>query len=163
MDTSYTTSLKPLWKGVLYSSALMLAIVSLDIVMGVFFQVNYIIGDIKEGGAYWPAIFFLFTFILSVISIFYTYKYEVEINENGLVKKGLFNTFSFSYDDIEEVFVDIAIVSFKSGRKAISLGNLYTDYEEPVQYISNKLKERTDLRFKGNEKRIEKYFPWRTD
>lgn len=162
-SVTYSTSLKPMWKGVIYICALFLAVVSLDIVFGALFQVNFVVFNIKEDVETWFPILFSLVFIASILSIFYTAKYEIIVSEDKLSQKGLFSSFSFNIDEIDEIFVDVMLVNIKSGRKAISLGNLYSEFEEPVGHIANKIKENEDIRFKGKDKHIKKYFPWAVD
>lgn len=161
MNTNfYKTSLKPIWKGVSYTCALFLAVVSLDIVIGALFHINFVVFNIKEDVETWIIIFFGLVFVASILSIFYTAKYEIVVSEDKLSKNGLFSSFSFNIEDIDEIFVDVMLVNIKSGRKAISLGNLYIEFEEPVDHIANKIKGNKDIRFKGKDKYIKKYFPW---
>ncbi|MDR9418201.1 hypothetical protein [Gracilimonas sp.] len=161
--TTYSTSLKPIWKGISYICALFLAVVSLDIVIGSLFQVNFVVFNIKEDVETWIPIFFSLLFIASILSIIYTAQYEISISENTLSKKGLFGSFSFDIDEIDEIFVDVMLVNIKSGRKTISLGNLYSEFGKPVEHIANKIKGNENIRFKGKDKHIKKYFPWAVD
>lgn len=164
MSTSkFTTSLKPIWQFVLYASAIFIAVISFDLLLGAFFQANFILENVKEEVEIWIIVFFSLVFIGSLLSILYAYHYELEINETSLAKRGLFSSYSFTYDQVDEIFVDVMLVIIKTKDRSISLGNLYSEYEKPLAFISQKLEGRTDITFKGKPKRIKRYFPWVTD
>lgn len=162
-SVSYSTSLKTPWKIVLYLCAAFLAVISADLVSGILFGYTILVENINEDAQYWVVVFFTLVFMGSIASIYYTHYFEVKVDESGISKKGLLNSFHLSYDEIEEIFTDIMIVSFKGNGKAISLGNLYTDFEEPMEYISTQLSGRKDIHFRGKSKRVKRFFPWAPD
>ena len=158
-DILYTTSLKPLWKAILNLSALFIFIVCLDVVVDILFGINLIFEPAVERNNTWPVIVLGLAIIGSVFSMVYSFFYEIEVTESGFRKKGVFGSFSLHYDDIEEVFCDKGIVSFKSDGKAVSLGSLYTNFGEIFSLVENKIEGRSDISFTGKKKRIKKFFP----
>lgn len=117
-------------------------------------------GPAANNSVIWPAIILFLTIIGAILAMIYSYFYEVQVTETGFSKKGVFGSFSLKFDDIEEVFCDVGIISFKSDGKEISLGSLYTNFDEISKLVEIKIEGRTDINFTGKDKRISKYFPW---
>ncbi|MEX0720275.1 MAG: hypothetical protein WD059_06375 [Balneolaceae bacterium] len=144
-------ALKPAWKIVVYLCSLFLLVVSVDMIFTL--ATNY-----GNDWSYFLSLFlFIFVFAGSIISILYTFKYQLIIDENGITQQGLFSTNTIQYSEIDKLFFDVMLINIYGNGKAVSLGNLYNDYDRAAKFIADKVKGRDDITFKGKQKYISRY------
>ncbi|WP_020403208.1 hypothetical protein [Gracilimonas tropica] len=162
-DILYTVSLKPIWKAVLNLSALFIIVVCSDIIIDVLFGVNLLFEPVVKQTSIWPVFILSLALLGAIISLLYSFYYAIEVSETGFRKQSLFGSSEIAFDEIDEIFCDLGIVSFKCGGKAVSLGSLYSNFDEVMELVKANITNYQDIDFTGKDKRTKQYFPQALD
>lgn len=155
----YKTTLKPLWKGLLYLSAIFIATLTLDVLLGLYFNSNFIADNINPETPIWAVIIIAGLFLGSIGVIIYALFTELHITESGVIKKGVFKNSQLLFSEVDEVVCDKFLVTLKAGSSRASVGDLDSDFKEIIGFIRSKLKDEEDITVKGKEKYVKRFFP----
>ena len=155
----YKTTLKPFWKGLLYLSAMFIAVLALDVLLGIYFDSNFIADNINAETPLWAVLMIIGMCIGSIFVIIYAYFSELYITESGIIKKGIFRESHFSFSDVDEVVCDKFLVTLKARSIRASVGDLDSNFNEIISFIRSKLRDKEGIAVKGKEKYVKRFFP----
>jgi hypothetical protein len=97
-------------------------------------------------------------FVLS-LSLPFFHHFRITFTEEGIEQHGFFKK-SIPYEEIDTISVDKGMIAVRTGSffQKLSIGNLYTNFEEAAKFLSQQIAAKDRISFKGNEKHIERFF-----
>ena len=86
------------------------------------------------------------------------HRFNIVFNRNGIFQNGIISK-KLSYDDIEKVIVRSAGIEIygDSYFNNITIGDLYINYEEAADYLSEMVKDRKDIFITGNREFVKDF------
>ncbi len=97
------------------------------------------------------------TILVGILWFPYMQKFKIQFKPDGVKQDGLLSK-EIPYDDIERLIVRKGFIEIRSGFfKRISIGDLYTNFEEASEILAAKLQESDNINLSGKQKYIDEY------
>lgn len=97
------------------------------------------------------------TILVGILWFPYMQKFKIQFEPDGVKQDGLLSK-KISYDNIEKLIVRKGFIEIRSGFfKRISIGDLYTNFEDASEILAAKIQERDNINLSGKQKYIDEY------
>jgi hypothetical protein len=116
---------------------------------------------ILDSGAFNSTIFLpilgSITILVGILWFPYMQQFKIKFDSNGVKQDGLLSK-KIPYENINRMIVRKGFIEIRSSFfKRISIGDLYTNFEDASKILAGKIREFENINLSGNEKYIDEY------